>query len=92
MYPKRMSCIFFQASFFYKEEKSIGQGSGVQERGQSDGSCSSRISLSIPSSVSWVTDSLLFFLNVLRFYLFIFRQKGREGEREGEKYQCEDAS
>ena len=24
----------------------------------------------------------------LRFYLFIFRQNGREGEREGEKYQC----
>ena len=22
------------------------------------------------------------------FYLFIFRQRGREGEREGEKYQC----
>ena len=24
----------------------------------------------------------------LRFYLFIFRERGREGEREGEKYQC----
>ena len=23
-----------------------------------------------------------------RFYLFIFREKGREGEREGEKHQC----
>ena len=23
-----------------------------------------------------------------RFYLFIFRQKRREGEREGEKHQC----
>ena len=23
-----------------------------------------------------------------RFYLFIFRQRGREGEREGEKHQC----
>ena len=28
---------------------------------------------------------ILFFL---RFYLFIFRGKGREGEREGEKHQC----
>ena len=28
----------------------------------------------------------------LRFYLFIFRQRGREGEREGEKYQCVVAS
>ena len=26
------------------------------------------------------------------FYLFIFREKGREGEREGEKYQCVVAS
>ena len=24
-----------------------------------------------------------------RFYLFIFRERGREGEREGEKQQCE---
>ena len=28
----------------------------------------------------------------LRFYLFIFRQRGREGEREGEKHQCVVAS
>ena len=28
----------------------------------------------------------------LRFYLFIFRERGREGEREGEKYQCVAAS
>ena len=27
----------------------------------------------------------LFFFN---FYLFIFRKRGREGERKGEKYQC----
>ena len=27
-----------------------------------------------------------------RFYLFIFRQKGMEGEREGEIYQCVVAS
>ena len=24
----------------------------------------------------------------LRFHLFIFKERGREGEREGEKYQC----
>ena len=24
-----------------------------------------------------------------RFYLFIFIERGREGEREGEKHQCE---
>ena len=28
------------------------------------------------------------FLLFLRFYLFIFRQRGREGEREGMKHQC----
>ena len=27
-----------------------------------------------------------------RFYLFIFRERGREGEREGEKHQCVVAS
>ena len=32
----------------------------------------------------------LFFLN--RFYLFIFRERVREGEREGEKHQCVVAS
>ena len=35
--------------------------------------------------------SLPFFL-FLRFYLFIFRERGREGEREGEKHQCVVAS
>ena len=29
------------------------------------------------------------FLFFLRFYLFIFRERGREGERQGEKHQCE---
>ena len=28
----------------------------------------------------------------VRFYLFIFRERGREGEREGEKHQCVVAS
>ena len=28
----------------------------------------------------------------LRFYLFIFRERGRDGEREGEKQQCVVAS
>ena len=27
-----------------------------------------------------------------RFYLFIFREKGKEGEREGEKHKCVVAS
>ena len=30
---------------------------------------------------------LFFFLLFKRFYLFIFREKGREGEREGAKHQ-----
>ena len=30
--------------------------------------------------------------NFLIFYLFIFRERGREGEREGEKHQCVVAS
>ena len=33
--------------------------------------------------------SILFFL---RFYLFIFRERRREGEREGENHQCVVAS
>ena len=32
------------------------------------------------------------FLFFLRFYLCIFREKGREGEREGEIHQCVVAS
>ena len=28
----------------------------------------------------------------IRFYLYIFRERGREGKREGEKYQCVAAS
>ena len=35
---------------------------------------------------------LLFFLLFKRFYLFIFRERGREGGREGEKHQCVVAS
>ena len=37
-----------------------------------------------------VCGSVFFFF--LRFYLFIFRESGREGEREGEKHQCVVAS
>ena len=29
-----------------------------------------------------------FFFFLKRFYLFVFRERGREGEREGEKHQC----
>ena len=29
-----------------------------------------------------------FFVVLKRFYLFIFRERGREGERDGEKHQC----
>ena len=32
------------------------------------------------------------FFPFLRFYLFSFRERGREGEREGEKHQCVVAS
>ena len=35
---------------------------------------------------------LYIFIFFSRFYLFIFRERGREGEREGEKYQCVVAS
>ena len=34
----------------------------------------------------------MFFFFFLRFYLFIFRERGKEGEREGEKHQCVVAS
>ena len=33
-----------------------------------------------------------FFKFLKRFYLFIFRERGREGERKGEKHQCVVAS
>ena len=33
---------------------------------------------------NWIKSLFCF----LRFYLFIFRERGREGEREGEKHQC----
>ena len=33
-----------------------------------------------------------FFIILKRFYLLIFRERGREGEREGEKHQCAVAS
>ena len=32
------------------------------------------------------------FFFIQRFYLFILRERGREGEREGEKYPCVVAS
>ena len=35
---------------------------------------------------------MLLFLFFKRFYLFIFRERGREGEIEGEKHQCVVAS
>ena len=37
-------------------------------------------------SIIWSGFWKFFFFNI--FYLFIFRQRGREGEREGEKHQC----
>ena len=57
-----------------------------------------------PKQATLLQTSVLNFWNVLssavhlvnskaslkkRFCLFIFREKGREGERQGEKYQCE---
>ena len=31
---------------------------------------------------------VVYFFKILNFYLFIFRQRGKEGEREGEKHKC----
>ena len=39
-----------------------------------------------------VRSSTFTYLFLKRFYLFIFRERGREEEREGEKYQCVVAS
>ena len=41
------------------------------------------------SALGFCGYSSLFFKG---FYLFIFRERGREGEREGEKHQCVVAS
>ena len=46
--------------------------------------------ISSPSPSFCFQDDTLFFF--LIFYLFIFRDRGREGEREGEKLQCVVAS
>ena len=35
---------------------------------------------------------MFFFVYFKRFHLFIFRQRGRKGERKGEKHQCVVAS
>ena len=43
-------------------------------------------SLLLNTSLTAQKTNIFFFF--LRFYLFIFRQKGREGEIEGEKHQC----
>ena len=39
-------------------------------------------------SQSGITSSVLFSSFLKKLYLFIFRERGREGEREGEKHQC----
>ena len=43
-------------------------------------------------NTSFIGNPILKNLFFLRFYLFIFREKGREGGREGEKNQCVVAS
>ena len=53
------------------------------------------IMVTLFSSFIWPYNTfclLLFFKNFWRFYLFIFRERGRQGEREGEKHQCVVAS
>ena len=47
-------------------------------------------SLLLNTSLTAQKTNIFFFF--LRFYLFIFRQRGREGESEGEKSQCVVAS
>ena len=51
----------------------------------------SMVGPSSESSSGWVAMEILsptVILFLKRFYLFIFREKGSKGEREGEKYQC----
>ena len=48
--------------------------------------------LNISESVASPTKFRMLRNFLKRFYLFIFRQKGREEEREGEKHQCVVAS
>ena len=53
--------------------------------------CQSFVFEAFSESASYPPHSFSFLL-FLRFYLFIFRERGREGEREGEKHQCVVAS
>ena len=42
--------------------------------------------------ISFDTEVFILFIYFKRFYLFMFRERGREGDREGEKHQCVVAS
>ena len=52
---------------------------GAQEA--DDGCFSPSLSPSLPLSLK-INKILIFYLNILTFYLFIFRKRGREGERQ----------
>ena len=45
-----------------------------------------------PPAKSFQGSAFFFSFFKKRFYLFIFRERGKEGEREGEKHQCVVAS
>ena len=74
------------------EQGEMGAGSKAEEGGLLGRGDMPRVRLSsegdVPSSLRFCQSSffLSFFLKI--FYLFIFRERGREGEREREKHQC----
>ena len=66
-----------------------GKGvTGIQQVDPRDAAQHPELHGTVPTTKNSLVPNVL----LLRFYLFIFRERGREGEREGEKHQCVVAS
>ena len=66
-----------------------GKGvTGIQQVDPRDAAQHPELHGTVPTTKNSLVPNVL----LLRFYVFIFRERGREGEREGEKHQCVVAS
>ena len=78
LYTQKYACL----TLFFKFALPIGRGEKIR----------TKVNGKDQAFVLTLYQSPLFFSLFKRFYLFIFRERGREGEREGEKHQCVVAS